>query len=80
MDIDISDPAFYLGTNQGVSNMDVSNDNTMFLYIGVAIVVAFIGMFVYKFYMNKQSNCEEQPTMDCPGGFCIRPNNNNQTE
>lgn len=75
MDIDISDPAFSLGisdVNQVINNS--SDDNTMFLYIGAALVVLFIGMFVYKFYMNKQSTGKEEPShMDCPGGFCARP-------
>lgn len=69
--IDIADPAFSLGiggVNEIMSNnMDMS-DYTTFIYIGAAILVAIIGMFMYKFYMAKK-NGETQP-LDCEGGFC----------
>lgn len=75
MDIDITDPAFSLGisdVNQAINNN--ANDNTMILYIGAGLIVLFIGMFVYKFYMNKQSTGNEETShTDCPGGFCVRP-------
>jgi hypothetical protein len=65
--IDITDSAFSLGipdVNTIVSTGETTSDYTIFIYIGVAIVLAFIAMFVYKFYMNKQKKS------DCDGGFC----------
>ena len=53
--IDITDSAFCLGlsdANNVISGGDGLKDYTIFIYIGAAILVAFIGMFVYKFYMN----------------------------
>ncbi len=70
--IDITDSAFSLGisdVNTVISTGGGSNDNTMFIYIGAAILVAFIGMFVYKFYINKQ-NENANKNLDCEGGFC----------
>ena len=70
--IDITDSAFSLdipNINNVVAS-DIggsSNDYTMFIYIGAAILVALIGMFIYKFYQNKQRNNDN---MDCTGGFC----------
>jgi len=79
--IDITDSAFSLGipgvnmipgVNTIVNMGSGNSDNTIFFYIGIAIVVAFIAMFVYKFYMNKQKNNEQ---IDCDGGFCTINNN-----
>jgi len=68
--IDITDSAFALDVpsmeNILTSGGDGSTDYTMFIYIGLAIVVAIICIFIYKFYQNKNSVSEE----DCPGGFC----------
>ncbi len=67
--IDITDSAFSLGipdVNQVIGGGG-TNDYTMFVYIGAIILVVFISMFVYKFYMNKNSSSEGS---DCPGGFC----------
>jgi hypothetical protein len=78
--IDITDSAFSLGipdVNDVISTGGELNDYTMFIYIGVAILIAFIGMFVYKIYINKQVSDNDQ--LDCPGGFCTmenRPNSN----
>lgn len=81
MDIDISDPAFSLGinnVNQVVGNIDII-DNTMFIYICAALLVVIIGMFIYKFYIIKKTNSEDNVPIDlnsklreydCPGGFC----------
>jgi len=69
--IDITDSAFSLDipdTNEIISMDGIMKDYTMFIYIGAAILVAFIGMFVYKFYMNKKVN--ENQELDCEGGFC----------
>jgi len=68
--IDITDSAFSLempDVGKIISTGGGVKDNTMFIYIGVGILVIFIGMFIYKFYMNKKSNDSE---LDCPGGFC----------
>ena len=73
--IDITDSAFSLGipsVNEAISGESGINDYTIFIYIGAAILVAFIGMFVYKFYMNKTQSDVEQS--DCPGGFCTMDN------
>jgi hypothetical protein len=43
-----------------------SIDYSRFIYFGVAIVAAIIGVLVYKFYQNKTNGQEE----DCAGGFC----------
>jgi len=68
--IDITDSAFALDVPSMESIIttggDGSTDYTMFIYIGIAIVVAIIGILIYKFYQNK-NNVQEQ---DCPGGFC----------
>ncbi len=68
--IDIADSAFSLdipGVNNVISTGGGLNDYIMFIYIGAAILVAFIGMFVYKFYLNKKPLENEE---DCTGGFC----------
>lgn len=72
--IDITDSAFSLeipGVNQVIS-VDGMKDYTMFIYIGLAIIVAFISMFIYKFYMNKAALNNQ---IDCSGGFCTMSNN-----
>ena len=69
--IDITDSAFSLdfpNTNDIITMDGDMKDYTMFIYIGAAILVAFIGMFVYKLYMNKKVN--ENQELDCEGGFC----------
>jgi hypothetical protein len=67
--IDITDSAFALDVPNVDSILtaggDGSTDYTMFMYIGFAILV-LIGLFIYKFYQNKNSEQQE----DCPGGFC----------
>lgn len=77
--IDITDSAFSLGipdVNAVISTGGGLNDYTMFIYIGAAILVAFIAMFVYKFYNNKQF--ADDSHLDCPGGFCNRPPSTSQ--
>lgn len=68
--IDITDSAFSLGlsdVNEVITSGGGLKDYTMFIYIGAAILVIFIGMFVYKFYINKKTDNEQ---IDCEGGFC----------
>ena len=69
--IDITDSAFSLGipdVNDIIAMDGGFKDYTMFIYIGAAILIAIIGMFVYKFYINKKANGNQQ--LDCEGGFC----------
>lgn len=75
--IDITDSVFSLDVpdlNQVVGSVDsvISNDYTMYIYIGVAILVIIIGMFIFKFYQNKK---REQSLDDCEGGFCTMNKN-----
>ncbi len=67
--IDITDSAFSLDVPTIVTGgSDSTTDYTMFIYIGVAIILFTVGMFVYKIYKNKIVN---EPTEDdCQGGFC----------
>jgi len=74
--IDITDTTFSLDVpdiNQimGSSGGSVS-DYTMYIYIGAAILIIIIGMFIFKFYQNKK---KEQIDNDCPGGFCTMNEN-----
>ena len=72
--IDITDSAFDLGipnVNTIISRGGANSDYTMFIYIGVAILIAFIAMFVYKLYSNKYKKSEQ---VDCDGGFCTMSN------
>lgn len=68
--IDIIDSAFSLGipdANTIISTSDSTYDYTIFIYIGAAIVVAFIAMFIYKFYANQKKQNQQ---LDCENGFC----------
>ena len=70
--IDITDSTFSLNVPDLNKAIDSSigggtNDYTMYIYIGAAILVAIIGMFIFKFYQNKNKS---QNNQDCPGGFC----------
>ena len=72
--IDITDSAFSLDipNTSDITMGGGFKDYTMFIYIGAAILVAFIAMFIYKFYMNKKVN--ENQELDCQGGFCTMGN------
>ncbi len=79
--IDITDSAFSLGfpdVNDVVSSSGAINDYTMFIYIGAIIVVAFISMFIYKFYINKNKNNYNEDS-NCSGGFCTMNTGNPST-
>jgi hypothetical protein len=74
--IDITDSTFSLDVpdiNQVFGSSDLvggsKSDYTMYIYIGVAILVALIGILIYKFYQNKKTQKSED-SIDCPGGFC----------
>lgn len=76
--IDITDSAFALDA-PGVDSTVISGGSNstyynIFIYIGIAILAAIIGMFIYKFYQNKKNKQEE----DCPGGFCTMENADNR--
>lgn len=75
--IDITDSVFSLDVpdlNQVIGSVDdvLSNDYTMYIYIGISILVIIIGMFIFKFYQNKK---REQSGDDCEGGFCTMNQN-----
>lgn len=71
--IDITDSAFSLGlpnASDVIYNSDGIGDYSVFIYIGAAIVVLFISMFVYKFCMNQKIDENRNEKTDCQGGFC----------
>jgi hypothetical protein len=77
MDIDITDSTFSLDIpdiNSEFGNIleKSTSDYTMYIYIGVAILVSIIGMFIFKFYQNKMN---AQNVNDCEGGFCTMNQN-----
>ena len=59
-----------------ISGGSDSNDNNMFIFLGALILISIIGMFVFKFYQNKNNknniynNNDNNNQLDCPGGFC----------
>lgn len=72
MDIDITDSTFSLDVPE-IDNVMIggkgifSSDYTMYMYIGGAVLVILICIFIFKFYQNKKQN---QIDKDCSGGFC----------
>jgi nitric oxide reductase large subunit len=73
--IDITDSAFSLNipeVNEVISFN--TTDNTMYIYIGVTILVVLIAIFIYKYYQTKNMS-KEYSEMDCPGGFCTMNHN-----
>lgn len=71
--IDITDSAFSL-LNETVTNSIVAPDadDSSYLYVGIAVVVAIIGFIVYKIYYKANNAGSE----DCEGGFCTMDGNN----
>lgn len=76
--IDITDSAFSLDIPDVnriiVGGNNLSTDNTMFIYIGAAILIVLIAVFIYKFYVNKQGHND----LDCTGGFCTMKNTSSE--
>ena len=75
--IDITDSAFALDTSSVNSILNVGSDSftdyTIFIYIGAAIFVIIIAVFIHKLYNNKLQQ------EDCQGGFCTMENSPNVT-
>ena len=65
--IDIIDSAFSLD-NGAIE----PTDYTTFIYLGIGIIVLFLGMFLYKkYYIAITTDASlDDTTLDCEGGFC----------
>ena len=75
--IDITDSAFSLDVPTIVtSGSDSTTDYTMFIYIGVAVIVLIVGFFIYKTYRTRQNASAE----DCEGGFCNMNDDYNESQ
>ena len=79
--IDVTSPEFSLGgfseSNDVVSDTislgTDSSDYTMYIYVGVIILLCIISYFVYKFYINRVKKVTFQDKLDdCYGDTCIR--------
>jgi hypothetical protein len=70
--IDITDSAFSLDATDAnmIFGGSSINDYTMFIYIGAAILIIIIGMFIYNFYQNKKNSENQGQELDCERGFC----------
>lgn len=80
--IDITDSTFSLDVpdlNQVITSSGggINNDYTMYIYIGIAILVVIVGLFIFKIYQNKKRN-QSEDNEDCPGGFCTMNENTRQ--
>jgi hypothetical protein len=70
--IDITDSSFSLDVPSIIGGS--LPDNNFYLYIGVAILIAIVGLFIFKFYRNK-TDCNDSSDSNnvCDaedGGFC----------
>ncbi len=75
--IDITDSAFSLDVPTiATGGGDSPTDYTMFIYIGIAVIVLTVGFFIYKTYRNKKHATVE----DCSGGFCNISDDYNQSQ
>jgi hypothetical protein len=76
--IDITDSNFSLNLpdSNEVINLGggFSTDYTMYIYIGAAILLAIIIVYIYKYFQNKKNQNNQQ--LDCEGGFCTMKNMN----
>jgi hypothetical protein len=76
--IDITDSVFSLDVpdlNQVIGNTIDGNDYTMYIYIGAAVLIIIICMFIYRYYKNKENKESEE---DCTTGFCTMKQNNRE--
>ena len=56
--IDITDSVFSLDVSQVIGNNingETNYDYTMYIYIGSAVLIILIGIFIYRYYKNKQN-------------------------
>jgi hypothetical protein len=79
--IDITDAAFSLNGPtptpvQETIGVSGTTDYTMFIYIGVAVIVLIVGFFIYKTYRTRQNASAE----DCEGGFCNMNDGYNESQ
>jgi hypothetical protein len=79
--IDITDAAFSLNGHiptpvQEAIGVTGTTDYTMFIYIGVAVIVLIVGFFIYKTYRTRQNASAE----DCEGGFCNMNDDYNESQ
>ena len=78
--IDITSSEFSLGNfpdfKESLSSSNIggdNSDNTMYIYIGIAILVLFVSIFIYKIYIKKQKHVSFQDKLDdCYGDVCYR--------
>jgi hypothetical protein len=80
--IDITSSEFSLSNipdvNEVISNSVIGGgfnpDYTMYIYIGIGILLIVIAFLIYKFYINKQKHVTFQDKLDdCYGeGVCQR--------
>ncbi len=69
--IDITDSSFKLDVPSII--VESSNDNSFYLYIGAAILISIVGLFIFKVYRNKQEYISSDSSNVCDsedGGFC----------
>lgn len=74
--IDISSSDFALGDipdiNEVISSV-TNKDYLNYIYIAIAIVVAVILFFIYKYYVNREKKVTFQDKLDkCYGDVCYR--------
>ena len=77
--IDITSSEFSLSNNiPDFENFSPSSviggaisDYSMYIYIGISILVLVIAFFIYKFYLNRQKHVTFQDKLDdCYGDVC----------
>ena len=54
----------------------IKPEYTIYIYIGVAILIGLLFIFYYKYYQTKKN---KQSEIDCPGGFCSMNQKPNRT-
>lgn len=65
------------GVNETTTNSIVipDADDSSYLYVGIAVVVAVIGFMAYKIYYKTNNNSNNVISEDCEGGFCTMDGN-----